>query len=75
MAECPGVPGKMVSIGPTWTQVKLRWTDFMHGPMDVQGEANVAQIGRIDLLYVVSEMMAHDFFLTNVRLATAAELM
>ena len=60
----------------TWTQYKFKWTDFKQDPVAAaQGPVDAKQLGRIDVLMVVTAGTTLDFQITAVTLATAAELL
>jgi hypothetical protein len=74
-APCLWVHGKLAMPTATWAQYKYKWTDFTIDPVAVpQGPVDSKQLGRIDLLMVVTAGTTVDFQVTAVKLATAAEL-
>ena len=69
---CPAIREKVITVTPTWTQFKLKWTDFL-STTEV-APLNVADLGRIDLFVFLPPGTTLDFFVTRVKLATQAEL-
>ena len=73
-AECPSVNGKEVAVGTTWFQYKFKWADFTKPADAVPGPVDPKQLARIDLLFVIPAMSTTELFITEIKLATAAEL-
>ncbi len=73
-APCVAVPGKAATVTSTWTQFKFKWSDFTQSADAVQGPVDFKQMGRIDVLFALPGNTTADFFMTGVKLATAAEL-